>query len=264
MIIQSRQNPLYKSVLRLIRGKRPLDGDLPGELIVLEGIHLAQEWLRHQGQPLRALLDAQRLQTCPELQRLAARLDPAATVLMDSSLMRGMSPTAAGQGTVLIASRPHTPMPLRVTAACLLLDRIQDPGNMGTLLRTAAAAGVRHVFASPGCAAVWSPAVLRAGQGAHFALAVHQDVDLHGLVARLDVPLYAAALTPAAIALYDAKLAGVSAWAFGNEGQGIDPGLLAHADQVIRIPHEPAVESLNVAIAAGICLFEQRRRQYRT
>src|SRR5690606_24427082 len=112
---------------------------------------------------------------------------------------------------------------------------------------------------SPGCASAWSAKVLRSAQGAHFVMTLHEHVDLAAVRARLDFPLMATALEQAE-SLYDAALPSQCAWLFGNEGQGVDPALLAQADLRLYIPQAENVESLNVAVAAGICLFEQRRR----
>jgi TrmH family RNA methyltransferase len=113
---------------------------------------------------------------------------------------------------------------------------------------------------SQGCAQAWSPKVLRSGQGAHFALRVHEHADLASLVQRLDVPLAVTTLERGR-SLYDVDLRRPCVWLFGNEGQGVAADLLACATTRIRIPQDRAVESLNVAAAAAICLFEQRRQQ---
>ncbi len=130
---------------------------------------------------------------------------------------------------------------------------------MGTLLRTAAAAGMRRVYASTGCVGAWTPKVLRSAQGAHFVINIHESQDLTVLADRLDVPLLATSLEDSQ-SLFEASLPQHAAWVFGNEGQGVMPQLLARADLRLRIPQEESVESLNVAVAAGICLFEQRRQ----
>ena len=142
----------------------------------------------------------------------------------------------------------------------ILLDGVQDPGNVGAILRTAAAAGVGQALLSPGCAAAWSPKVLRAGQGAHFALAIHEDADLGAFMADYRGTTAVTCLDDAT-PLYDACWDGPLAWVFGAEGQGVRGELLAAARLRIRIPMPGAVESLNVAAAAAVCLFEALRRK---
>jgi TrmH family RNA methyltransferase len=145
-------------------------------------------------------------------------------------------------------------------SAALLLDSVQDPGNLGTILRTAAAAGIQEIYCGPGTAAAWSPKVLRAGMGAHFVLEITEDVDLVQLIQQASVPVYATQLD-AAKTIYTADLRAPSAWLFGHEGQGVSEQLLALATERLTIPQSSQVESLNVAASVAICLFEQRRQQ---
>lgn len=250
--ISSRDNPFYKRLHRLIEGKR--DGEA-----VLEGVHLCQEWLRHKGLPQAALFDAERLAQSSELAELAQALPASSCISCESTLVRGLSQVGHGQGVYFLVAVPEPAPPARITENCLWLDRIQDPGNLGTLLRTAAAAGITHAYLSTGCASAWAPKVLRSAQGAHFAMTVHEHVDLVQMRGQLDVPLLAAALDDA-VPLYDAALPEYCAWLIGNEGQGVEPALLALADMRVFIPQALGVESLNAAVAAAICLFEQRRR----
>lgn len=252
--IASRDNPLVKDLHRMAgaAGRR----DAPA---LLDGVHLCQAWLQHQGVPQRALFDAARLDR-PELAALAAQLPPECCVSLEPRLLHGLASVESDQGVLFLVQPPRPELPARVGQGCVLLDRVQDPGNVGTLLRTSAAAGIRHVMLSEGCAAAWSPKVLRSAQGAHFALQVYEKLDLAALIARLDVPLAATTLERSQ-SLYEAALPPACAWVFGHEGQGVAPDLLAAATLRLHIPHDSAaVESLNVAAAAAICLFEQRRR----
>ena len=141
----------------------------------------------------------------------------------------------------------------------VVLDAIQDAGNVGTLLRTAAAAGVRHVILGQGCAGAWTPRVLRAGQGAHFVLSVHEDADLADFMADYEGTTVVTCLD-GALSLYDARWQGPVAWVFGAEGQGVRRELIDIARLRVRIPMPGQVESLNVAAAAAVCLFEGVRR----
>lgn len=264
--ITSRSNDLYKTLRRLLLSRRTSDntaessGSDPAST-VLEGVHLCQDWLRHCGQPERAVFDASRLQSSAELKTLHAKLEAACVVTMDAALMGGLSPVAKGQGVVFLVHRQTPIIPDHISHACIWLDRIQDPGNVGTLLRTAAAAGIHHAYLSRQCASAWSPRVLRSAQGAHFAMTVYEQVDLQSMCSRLRIPMYTTALTDDAVSLYESIIESPCAWVFGNEGQGVAPHLLEAAKQRVFIPQGTAVESLNVAVAAGICLFEQLRRQ---
>ena len=159
----------------------------------------------------------------------------------------------------LIDTPAHKPIPAQMDC-CVVLEDIQDPGNLGSILRSAAAAGCDAVFLSKGCADVWSPKVLRGGMGGHFALSVHERVDLLTVAAEFPGKLLAASLH-AKTSLYDCKLGGKLAFAVGNEGTGLSPTLLAAVNQQVVIPMPGNMESLNVAAAASICLFEAVRQR---
>ena len=252
-LIQSSHNPTYRELLRLSQGKGD-DGQ-----VLLEGIHLCQEWLRHRGQPELVVFDAERLEQQSELQALCDGLAGVAMLAFAPPLVKNLAQVKAPQGVFFRVSVQAPVVPECLVSNSLWLDRIQDPGNMGTLLRTAAAAGVQEIYASQGCADAWSPKVLRAAQGAHFALRVFEKTDLEALCSRLQVPLLATSLEHAT-SLYDAALPSACAWVFGNEGQGVHAELLSRADRRVFIPQAAGVESLNVTVAAGICLFEQKRQ----
>lgn len=252
--IGSRDNRRYKQLMRFADGK---DAD---SSIVLEGVHLCRAWLQHVGPPEQALFDAERLQTVPELIELASDLPDAVCATCAPRLARGLSRVQNGQGVYFVVAPLSPAVPARIDHNGLWLDRVQDPGNLGTLLRTAAAAGIKHAYLSVGCASAWSQKVLRSAQGAHFVMAIYEQLDLRVQRKNLTVPLIAAALEQSE-SLYAAPLPEKCAWLFGNEGQGIDSGLLRQSDRRVFIPQTEEVESLNVAAAAAICLFEQRRQR---
>lgn len=257
--ITSRENPDFRALLRAQAGKRA-----PGERgdqavrIALEGVHLCEDWIAVMGQPELAFVDETRL-AHPEIAAVVAKVDSHRLRLCSASLLKAGSQVVHGQGLIFLAVAPQPALPSRIHENCLWLDRVQDPGNMGTLLRTAAAAGMQRVFASSGCVAAWSPKVLRSAQGAHFALAIHENQDFSQLRKRLDIPMVVTALDGTG-SLYETSLPRHAAWVFGNEGRGVEAALIDAADLRVSIPQSRAVESLNVAVAAGICLFEQRRR----
>src|SRR5207253_601016 len=142
----------------------------------------------------------------------------------------------------------------------LLLEDIQDPGNVGTLLRSAAAAGAGHVLLSAHCAFAWSPKVLRAAMGAHFGLNIVEGADLSDFVARYRGTSVALA-TRGETSLYDLDLRRPTAFLVGNEGAGLSQPLQAAAKVRARIPMPGRIESLNAAIAGSLCLFESVRQR---
>lgn len=253
--IASRDNPDFNRWLRLARG-RSRRGESE---VLIEGEHLCRAWLDHRQAP-DLLIVGESARELPPVEALWQRCAAVRRVVLHDSLARVLSGVEEGPAVFLVIRPPRPELPAHVEESCLCLDRVQDPGNVGTLLRTAAAAGVCLAFLSPGCARAWSPKALRSGQGAQFVLRIHEHVDLSGLADRLRIPLAATTLHGAR-PLFEADLRMPCAWIFGNEGQGVEPALLERATIRIRIPQEPSVESLNVAAAAAVCLFEQRRQQ---
>jgi TrmH family RNA methyltransferase len=162
-------------------------------------------------------------------------------------------------GVMFLIDTPEREVPDAMTVGAVLLDNVQDPGNVGSILRSAAAAGIKQVFCSGGTAFCWSPKVLRAAMGAHFVLDIFENVDLAALMASSSIPTLATS-GYATTRLYDADLRKPVAWVFGHEGQGVADDLLSLATQTVVIPHLGQVESLNVAACAAVCFFEQVRQ----
>ncbi|RZL10314.1 MAG: RNA methyltransferase [Rubrivivax sp.] len=141
----------------------------------------------------------------------------------------------------------------------VVLDRLQDAGNVGTILRTASALGVRQVVALKGTAALWSPKVLRAAMGAHWGLHLVEQASADD-TDRLALPLVATS-SHASHELPDAPLPDPCAWVLGHEGQGVSEALMQRCALTVGIPQPGGEESLNVAVAASICLYESLRRR---
>jgi len=197
----------------------------------------------------------------PGVRALATRHSDRALVVSPRLLSElAVLPAGVGILAVVPALRPE---PAPAADFCVLLDDIQDPGNAGSMLRSAAAAGVAQVWMSKRCAFAWSPKVLRAGQGAHFCLDIFEDVDLAAWAAdyRARGGEVVAAVAAGGTSLYDARLAGRVAVAIGNEGAGLDAALVAQATQRVTIPMPGGMESLNAAAAAAVCLFECVRQR---
>ena len=253
-LIESRSNPLFKQLYKWqsSAGRR-------GEPVLLDGIHLAESWLSVKGQPQYAIFDLDRIAE-PALRQLIDKLNVEVCISMPGTLLRSLTSVDTDQGVLFVVQPKVNIPPLRLKDSVVMLDRIQDPGNVGAILRTCAAAGIGRVLASSGTAGLWSPKVLRSGQGAHFALQLHEQVDLLSIADSLEMPLIVTALDQAQD-LFETRLPEKCAWVFGHEGQGVDKALVSRADVRVRIAHElGAVESLNVTAAAAICLFEQRRQ----
>jgi TrmH family RNA methyltransferase len=258
--IYSRDNPHWRELVVCAQSARERR---KRGLSFLEGEHLCEAWLDRWGAPrLIAIADsAQQLPSCRALLSRAQGLDPMLTILLvDDAMWRDLSQLVQGVSLAFLIETPQPVLPERLTEDAIYLDRVQDPGNVGSILRTAVAAGIDRVFTAPGTAWVWSPKVLRAGMGAHFALQVHESVAWADLEARVQMPRLAARPQDASD-LWSADLRSPALWLFGNEGAGLDPLIDAESVQWVRIPQSDLVESLNVAAAAAVCLFEQRRQR---
>ena len=213
----------------------------------LEGDHLCRAAL---ARGLRASVAVFSESFWPQAQVEYARAATKFIVLADALFadVSGLESPAA-MGFILDLPAPAS---LRPDAATVVLDRVQDAGNVGSILRSASAFGFRQVAAIKGSAALWSPKVLRAGMGAHFALDLIEGLALDDLAA-LQVPLLVTS-SHAGEFLHRAALPWPCAWVMGHEGQGVSPALEDRASLRIRIAQPGGEESLNVAAAAAICL----------
>lgn len=255
--ITSRENPLYKE-LKLLATRPPARRKLGRTL--LDGVHLCEAYLHHVGIPVTCVVsDAGMLN--PEVSRLVADCEArqAQCIQIPEPLYRALSQVENGVDLLFIVETPIKEKLERLDHAAVLLDNVQDPGNLGSILRSAAAAGIRHIYCGDGTVFAWSPKVLRAGMGAHFLLKIHDGVDLISLVREATVPVLATS-SHASRSIYEVDLKRPVAWLFGHEGKGIDQALLACATEKVVIPHRGAMESMNVAASAAVCFFEQVRQ----
>jgi TrmH family RNA methyltransferase len=253
--ITSPDNPQFRAWLKLRDSSRERR---KAGLSLLDGVHLVAAFLEHVGAPEALVVSRSRAED-PEIARLiAAPAMPRAHVLADG-LFRELSSVATPSGIVAIVATPRRRVLPEAPETCVMLEDVQDPGNIGSILRSAAAAGVTQIYLSPGCVHAWSPRVLRAGMGAHFALEVYESVDLAALIARYPGRVLAA-MREAPLSLYSADLRGQVGLLFGNEGAGLSAPLRDAAHLQISIPMPGKAESLNVAAAAAVCLFERVRQ----
>lgn len=219
---------------------------------MLDGIHLLTSM---RGRPEQIIVsDSGRNK--PEIAAYLTRTD-APVLEVPDAMFEQLSTVASPTGIMAVISIPHPAG--SVSGSCVVLDTVQDAGNVGSILRSAAAAGIRHVVLGKGSAKAWSPRVLRAAMGAHFALEIHDGVDLTETLAGYEGQLLATA-ADATATIYTMDLSGPVAWLLGNEGAGLAPAVRALATADVSIPIASATESLNVAAAAAVCLFEQKRQ----
>ena len=254
--ITSRDNPTVKHLHALATSAR--DRRTSGETL-LDGAHLLGVALERGVQPLRVVV-SESGRRLPEIAALLAGCSSDICIELPDRLLAHVSPVEAPSGVLAVMAIPDAPAAVALAGNCVVLDGVQDPGNLGTIMRTAAAAGVADVLLTPGCAQAWSPRVLRAAMGAHFGLRIREAVDaataLHGYPGEI-----LAADLRDSVELYDLDLRGPVAWLFGSEGQGLSQAVAGIATKRVLIPMPGGMESLNVGVATGVCLFEQLRQR---
>jgi TrmH family RNA methyltransferase len=247
--ITSRDNLLFKDLKRLAQdsGAYRKQGR-----VWIEGEHLCRAALARGWCPALAVFSASGFSASNRLLTQAEDAQAATkTVVLDDSLMAQVSTLESPTPMAFVLDLPAAP-PLDTHAPTVVLDRVQDAGNVGSILRSAAAFGFTQIAALKGAALLWSPKVLRAGMGAHFGLRLVEGLSADDLAA-LQVPLLITSPHQGQ-PLHRARLPWPCAWVLGHEGQGVQPLLAARAAMALRIEQPGGEESLNVAAAAAICL----------
>ena len=256
--VASKENAAYKAMARLVASssERKKTG-----LTVIEGTHLLAAFLDSRRTPEEVMVSKAGLANA-EVARLLQRSAPARVTLLSDALFNAISSVETPSGVLASVRTPQGRIAPADASLALLLEDIQDPGNVGTLFRSAAAAGASHVLLSPHCAFAWSPKVLRSAMGAHFALDIVEGVDLAAWIASYRGASVALA-GEAPRSLYELDLRTPTAFIVGNEGGGIGAALREAASTAARIPLAGRMESLNAASAGTIALFEAVRQRVR-
>ncbi len=254
--VSSRSNPLYKSLAKLKDSPRERRTE---NSALLDGAHLIEAYLDRVGAP-RALAIADAAQQDPGIRALLTRTAQLEPIVLADGLFRELSPVTTPTGILAVVAIPAPKVVPSAVACCLLLEDIQDPGNLGGILRTAAAAGLEHVLLSRGCADAWSPRALRGAMGAHFLLNIVERADLVAFAETYAGQVVATA-AHARRSVFETDLRPATAFAVGNEGAGLTQALAAEADAEVAIPMPGRMESINVAAAVAVCLFERVRQR---
>jgi len=254
--IRSKDNPQVKALIKLAGSSR--ERRRTGSTI-LEGGHLVRAY-QESGGVAETILASETALADPEVRRFFENIPARSRLELADGLLDRISQLVSSAGVAAVIKTPRPgPVPQSVSD-CLLLENIQDPGNLGSILRTAVAAGVSQVFLSKSSVFAWSPKVIRAGMGAQFFLSIFEGVDVDEFARSFRGSVVA--MEPRAEAsLYELDLRGPVAWVFGNEGAGLSESVRRLATHRVRIPMPGPAESLNVAAAAAICLFEQIRQR---
>ncbi|MCW5622293.1 MAG: RNA methyltransferase [Burkholderiales bacterium] len=254
--IQSRDNPRFKQLSRLATSARERSNR--GHLL-LDGVHLIDAYVAAFGAKGVSLIVCEEASDHPEIGRIRALVDEEDGLLLPRRLFDGLSPVEAPVGVMALAPMPSSSAaPGAGEGFSLFLDGVQEPGNLGAILRSAAAAGGSEAFLSPSCADPWSPRCLRGGMGAQFQLTLHPRQDLVTVAQSFSGCLIAAVASgdTELFALHPARRC---AFIIGGEGQGVSEALLACAALRVRIPMAAGIESLNVASAATLLFYEWAR-----
>lgn len=234
MKITSRDNPKVKHWAKLASDGRYRKSK--GRALI-EGPHLV-EAARQAGVEIHALLASEKAP--PEEE----------AVILGERIFASIVDTETPQG---IAAEISIPTPKAADGDTVFLEGVQDPGNVGAIIRSAAAFGMRAVVLDPACADPWSPKALRAGMGGHFQLSVGGKFDLKAFKGTL-----ACTVVRGGAPLRD--IPRPVGWIFGGEGQGVSEAVARLAKLTITIPMAPGSESLNVAATAAICLYQTSQR----
>ena len=254
--IRSKDNPQVKALIKLAGSSR--ERRRTGSTL-LEGEHLVRAY-QESGGTAETILAREGAMARPEVRGFFESVPAKARVVLADALFARVSQLASSSGVAAVVRTPEPGLLPQTLSNCLLLENIQDPGNLGSILRTAVAAGIPQVFLSRASVFAWSPKVIRAGMGAHFFLSIFEGVDF-GEFARSFRGSVVAMEPRARASLYDLDLKEPVAWLFGNEGAGLSAGAGRLATHRARIPMPGHAESLNVAAAVAICLFEQIRQR---
>lgn len=256
--ITSASNQYVKRIRKLVTSAKARRNE---GVYVAESVHVVQSYLQAGGVP-ELLVVAQSALENDEVTELIWQCT-AENIVVADSLFESFSDLHAGVGVLMLFRPTQTNIEVIVplSKTTLVLENVQDPGNLGTILRTASAVGVTQIVLSVGCASPWSPKVLRAGMGAQFLLDIYEDNDVLQTVKNAKVPVLVTTLSDDSTSLYELKLDEPVIWVFGNEGQGVSQELTEIATTRITIPQaENSVESLNVSASVAVCLYEQYRQ----
>jgi len=254
--IVSRDNPVFKQLKKLADNAKERRSE--GKTL-LDGVHLIETYLATFGEPELIIIPEGK--SSVEATGLIQSLVDISTIMLPTLMFAELTPVASATGILALVKIPQLPIAEQPTFA-LMLEDIQDPGNLGSMLRTASAAGVDVVYLSTSCTDAWSPKALRGGQGAQFILPIVERADLIAELENFQGNSYAT--TMHGESLYEQDLTQATAFVIGNEGAGLRKQTIAATSKSITIPMTTnklgSVESLNAGAAAAVCLFERKRQ----
>lgn len=252
--IISPQNNFIKNLKKLLKKK----GRVEQGAYLLEGEHLVLEGLKSETEISSLLFTQSFLNKKSEFVNSFPNIEQ---FLVTDDIIKQLSSVPTPQGIIAVAQFPVTATAVDMSKPILLLDNVQDPGNVGTMIRTADAAGFGTVILGEGTADIFNDKVLRSMQGSHFHINIIEKPILPFMkeLQSQAIPVYGTELNPQAISYREVELSKVFGVVMGNEGQGVEKDILNQTTKNIYIPIEGQAESLNVAVAAGILMFGLKR-----
>ena len=260
-IIRSKDNPSYKEAVKLLRRKYR---DQTG-MFLIEGPRPVMDAIR-SGESLQTVFLSEEslekgLSAAEELERLCMK-NGCRCVLLAEELFRQISDTEHSQGVLAVACKPEH-RKIEIGSSVIILDRLQDPGNIGTIIRTAEAAGFGTLIAIKGTGDIYAPKTVRAAAGSLLRVNVFEGLESDEairLCREQGIRIVASDLE-GSVEYTAADLTGDMALVIGNEGSGVSDEIRQAADSKVRIPMEGTIESLNAAVAAGLLMYESVRQR---
>lgn len=264
-LITSKDNSILKMAKALLHQSR--QRKKLGKTII-EGTHLIDALLRtniDKNPLIETVIVGENALKNPEVTDLLKKiklLSTKITILFISDyLYKEIRSLGESPAIMAIIQQPKPLLQKEITEDCLIINGIQDNGNLGTLLRTSASVGIHHIICTDGTASAWSPKTLRASMGANFSLIIYENVTIEALLTWVNVPMFATSSHTNRL-IYHENLTKPLALIMGNEGQGVEKQLMAQS-QLLGLPQPNGQESLNVAIAGALCMYEMlRQRKY--
>ena len=255
-LVTSSDNPQFKLMRKLAHSGRERR---KAGLTLLDGMHLVKSW-QDAGLAIDKILVKHTDTENAEFQAWRNKNPEIPALFFSAGLFNEISGEDFPSGVIGLVKTPSRSDCFDLNCDSVVLDGVQDPGNLGTLLRSAAAAGINQVLLSSQCAQAWGPKSLRSGMGAQFSLRIHESVDLPDFLSRFKGTIAVTDLH-ASMSLFQSDLKQAVAWVFGSEGEGVSVEIKKMAHLKVKIPMPGHAESLNVAAAASVCLFEMVRQR---
>lgn len=251
-VIRSRQNAKIKQIAKLTTEAK---ARRQAGLTVLDGVSFVRDYITKFGQPQLLLVDETKQDRAQAVLELASDY-----TLVAPEVMKLISPVKTNAGVLAVVKVPTEQSFQPTGQSIILIDQVQDPGNLGAICRLALAVGISDMVLADGSVDAFSPSVIRASAGSVFDLNLYQKTDLAQFMAEYPDYQFIATSSHAEKNVFELDLTGKIGWLVGNEGAGVSPQLLRLATLTTKIPQSEQLESLNLAMATTVCLYEQYRQ----